>query len=96
MISETEERFSHEAIERVVRQSCFRLRQRENGLYNQDVLDALHDLTGLDRSELAEIGLQERREKAPPFFSIKQQTMIASGFVLSFTAIVFLAVRLLS
>ncbi|MDD5204371.1 MAG: hypothetical protein PHS17_03070, partial [Desulfobacterales bacterium] len=89
-------RFSHAAIKSMVRQSYLRSQQREDALYNQDVLHALHDLTGLPLSELAEIGLHVKRENDPPFFSVKQQVMMATGFLLGITAILVFATRLLS
>ncbi|PKN30310.1 MAG: hypothetical protein CVU64_03995 [Deltaproteobacteria bacterium HGW-Deltaproteobacteria-21] len=96
MIYKQEKRFSHDAIKLMVRQSHLRSQQREDALYNQDVLQALHDLTGLPLSELAEIELRAEREKDPPFFSVKQQAMMATGFLIGITAIFFFATRLLS
>ena len=96
MIYKQEKRFSHDAIKMMVRQSYLRSQQREDALYNQDVLEALHDLTGLPLSELAGIGLRAEREKETAFFSVKQQAMMATGFLIGIAAISFFATRLLS
>lgn len=96
MIPEKEDRLSHSITKKVVQQACLRLRQKEDILYNQDVLEALHDLTGLSRSELAGIAREARAREAPAFFSIQHQVVMAGGFLLSITAAVFFTIRLLS
>lgn len=90
MVSEQEERLSYKSIKKIVHEACSRLRQREDAQYNQDVLEALHDLTGLPNSELAEIARGMVREDCRAFFSVKQQVMIVGGFFL----ILLLAFRL--
>jgi NaMN:DMB phosphoribosyltransferase len=74
-----EKRFSHHAIKRVVKEARLRVLQREDELYNRDVLEALQEMTGLAHAELA--GIADR------FFSIKHQLLLACGFLIVFPGV---------
>lgn len=81
---EREERLTHEAITGIVRQIRLRARQREDVLYNNDVLDALHEMTGTPREELAELARIEGGARPDHFFSVGRQLLIAGCFLLVF------------
>lgn len=76
-----ERRLSERAITRILRQACLRAKQREDALYNRDLLDALQEMTCLPRSELAELA-RETTGVEDRFFSIGRQLLLASCFLL--------------
>lgn len=86
MHSPKEKRLSSYAIARILKEARLRAQQRDDIAYNEDVLEALQELTGLPRAELAELNRDVTR-KSNRFFSIKHQLLLAAGFLFVFPGI---------
>jgi hypothetical protein len=79
-----EKRLSRDEVKRIAAAACLRARQKEDIFYNLDILDALAELTGLEGREVAALAGETGRSGSNRFFSIRQQLLLASGFLLLF------------
>jgi hypothetical protein len=75
------ERFSPNVISCILKETSSRASEREGLRYNQDVLDALQDLTRLPRPELERIAEEVSGAKSSDFFSVRQQLFLAGTFL---------------
>ena len=75
-------RFSPNVIARIVKEASSRAASaREESRFNQDVLDALHDLTRFPRAELERIAGEVTASGWRDFFSVRQQLLLAGTFI---------------
>ena len=92
---ETEESMREETIRSVIREAALRKNQEEQALFNQDLMDALEELTNLPRLELEQIAERVGRshhQEQDTFLSIRQQAVLASATVLAFLGLPLVAV----
>lgn len=73
--------FSPNLIARIVKGAFSRAASREENRFNQDVLDALHDLTRFPRAELERIAGEVTASGWRDFFSVRQQLLLAGTFI---------------
>lgn len=74
-------RFSPNVIARIVKEASSRDSAREESRFNQDVLDALHDLTRFPRAELEQIAGEVTASGWRDFFTVRQQLLLAGTFI---------------
>ncbi len=98
MSREMEERIQEEIVRRTLERSHFLQQEKEKLLHTQDILDALQEITDLPREELEDIAKEVRSSHVREdegFFSIGNQIILASIFVLIFLGIPMLALCLI-
>ena len=86
-LNDTENKINEEIIRRAIKRSGFREQEKEKLLNQQDIMDALEDVTNLPRLELENIAREVRESYthgSKDFFSIKHQFFLAAlmGFIL--------------
>ena len=94
-MNETENKINEEIIRRAVKQSDLKALEKEKLLKQQDVIDALEDVTHLPRLELENIAREVRESYAhggDDFFSLKHQILMTVLLVSLFVSIIAAAV----
>ncbi len=97
MSRDREEKIQEDIVKRAIERSHFVQQEEERGLHAQDTLDALQEMTDLPRAELEMIAKEARNayvHEGEGFFSIGNQILLASMFVLILLGIPILAVWL--
>ncbi len=98
MSREIEEKIQEEIVRRALERSHFLQQEKEKLLHTQDILDALQEITDLPCAEVEKIAKEVRNtyvHEGEGFFSIGNQIILASIFVLIFLGIPILAVWLI-
>ncbi len=97
MSGEIEEKIQEEIVRRALEKSHFLQQEKEKLLHTQDILDALQEITDLPLEELEKIPKEVRStyvHEDGGFFSIGNQMILASIFLLIFLGIPIFAVWL--
>jgi negative regulator of replication initiation len=83
MRADQKEKSGHDILHRVLEEASFREKKKEEAQDFHDMLEAVQALTNLTKAELEEITIKVRAvQEKDSFFSIKQQAMMVSMFLL--------------
>ena len=91
-LNRAENKINQEVIRRAIERSDVKTQEKEKLLKQQDVIDALEDVTDLPRLELEQIAREVRESYAnsgDEFFSVKHQLLIIG--LIGFTVVSFIA-----